>query len=111
MKRIEGIDTKPEHYQDDVTPDVMEKMPTFRKMFIALAGGGSAKGQEEAMDIQQIVLKLRVLNSDGDYVDLEDAQMRLLRKKVEENTANYTAFFLAQLFEKMTKAKDPKGKE
>jgi len=107
MKRIEGIDAKAAHYQDDVAPEVLEKMPTFRKMFIACAGGGTAKGQEEAMDLQQLVLKLRVVNGDGDFVDLEDAQIKLLTKKVEENTGGYVAFFLAQMFQKLKDAKEP----
>lgn len=112
MKRITAIDTKPDHYQEDATAEALEKMPTFRKMFIAAVGGASAKGQEEAMDLQQIVLRLRVLNADGDHVDLEDAQIRMLTKKVEENTSQYAAFFLAQLFQKIKDAKEPpKSKE
>lgn len=106
MKRITGIDTKPEHYQEDVTAEAMEKMPTFRKMLIGVAGGCSSKGQEEALDLQQIVLKLRVLN-EGDFVDLEEAQIRLLTKKVDENPQQYAAFFLAQIFQKLKDAKEP----
>jgi len=107
MKRITGIDTKPDHYQADATAEALEKMPTFRKMFIGAVGGATAKGQEEALDLQQIVLKLRVLNADGDHVDLEEAQLRLLTKKVEENNSQYAAYFLAQMFQKIKDAQEP----
>lgn len=102
-----GLDTKPEHYQEDIPEETRAKMPTFRKMFIGVAGGGAAKNQEDAMDLQQLVLKLRVLNTDGDYVDVEDAQHRLLIKKTEENPSNNAAFFQAQMFQILKDAKAP----
>ena len=110
MKRLAGLNEKPQHYYDDAPENIAQVMPNFRKMYIGAVGGGSAKGLEEALDLQQIVLKLRVTN-ESDYVDLEDAQIKLLTKKVEENTQNYSSFFLAQMFQKIKNAEEPPKKE
>ena len=100
MKTIKNVDSKPEHFQDDIAPEVAATIPTYRKMFKAAVGMGLAKDGENAIDLVQLGLKLRV---DGD-INLEDAEFKLLKERCSQNPAQWTAHFHGQVMMKLKEA-------
>lgn len=105
MKTITAVDTKPTHFQDEVTPDVVASMPTYRKMFRAVCGMGLAKSGEEAMDLVQIGLKMQLADPD---ISLEDAEFRLLKERCEKNPVQWQAHFHGQVMLKLKEAETSK---
>lgn len=104
MKTITAVDEKPTHFQDDVPVDVLATLPTYRKMFKAAVGMGMAKDGENAIDLMQLGLKLKV---DGD-ISLEDAEFKLLKERCSANPAQWAAHFHGQVMLKLKEAEDKK---
>lgn len=100
MKTIKGIDDKPTHWQDDIAPEVLATIPSFRKMFKAALGMGAAKDGENAIDLFQVGLKLKV---EGD-ISLEDAEFKLLKDRCSQNPAQWQAHFHGQVMLKLKEA-------
>ena len=90
MKTIKGIDATPEPF-DELPAGVT--MPSYRKLFKSAVAMGAAANAEEAIDLYQLGLKLKV---EGETVDLEDAEFKLLKKVCEKNTACWIAHYHAQ---------------
>lgn len=97
MKTIKDVDTKPTHFQEDIPEEVAAAMPTYRKMFKAAVGMGLAKDADNAIDLLQLGLKLKV---EGD-VQLEDAEFKLLKDRCSANTPQWQAHFHAQVMLKL----------
>lgn len=102
MKTIKDVDAKPTHFQDDLPADAAAAMPTYRKMFKAAVGMGMAKDGENAIDLMQLGLKLKV---DGD-IQLEDAEFKLLKQRCSENPAQWLAHFHGQVMLKLREAEE-----
>lgn len=83
MKTLKGIDEKIEWFTDDISDEQKALLPTYRKLMRVAVGGAAARNGEEALDYNEIGLKLRV---DGD-VDLEEAEFKLLKRACEEHSA------------------------
>lgn len=107
MKKINAVDERPTHFQDDITPEVAAQIPTYRKMFKAAVGMGMAKDGENAIDLMQLGLKLKV---DGADIELEDAEFKLLKERCSANPAQWVAHFHGQVMFKL-KQSEEKRKE
>lgn len=104
MKTIKGLDEKPTSFDDDVPPEILAQLPTYRKMLKAALGLGAAKDGENAIDLLQIGLKLRL---EGNDVSLEDAEFKLLKERCNENPAQWQAHYHGQV---MLKLREAEGK-
>lgn len=98
MKTIKNIDDKPSHFQEDVLPETMAALPTYRRMFKNAVGTVAARNGEEAIDLYQLGLKLKMEGSD---ISLEDAEFKLLKDTCEKNPAQWMAHFQAQVLLKI----------
>lgn len=107
MKTIKGVDEKPEHFQEDVPAEVIATIPTYRRMFKAAVGMGLSKGGENAIDLVQLGLKLRI---EGD-ITLEDAEFKLLKERCSENPAQWQAHFHGLVMLKLKEAENAKHSE
>lgn len=105
MKTIKDVDTKPSHFQDDLPPEAEASMPTFRKMFKAAVGMGMAKDGENAIDLLQVGLKLKL---DGADISLEDAEFKLLKERCSANPAQWVTHFHGQVMLKLQEAEKEK---
>lgn len=100
MKHLKGLDEKPTSF-DDVPPEVMEKMPTFRKLFKAAIGMATRGSGEQAIDLYQVGLKLKLAEPD---LSLEDAEFNLLREACNQNAPNWISHYHAQVMMKLKEA-------
>ena len=93
MKKVKGLDEKLSTVED--IPDGTNlKVPTYRMMFKSAVGGSLAKSGDDAIEHYQLGLKLRL---DGNEIDLEDAEFKLLKGVVEKNPSQWAAHFHAQV--------------
>lgn len=105
MKTIKDVDSKPTHFQDDVPQEVIDQMPSYRKMFKAAIAMGLAKDGENAIDLMQLGLKFKLADPD---ISLEDAEFKLLKDRCSQNTPSWQAHFHAQVMLKLKDAEKSK---
>lgn len=105
MKTIKNVDAKPIHFQDDVPPEVIAQLPTYRKMFRAVCGMGLAKGGDQAMDLVQLGLKMQLDQPD---ISLEDAEFKLLKERCDQNVCQWQVGFHGQVMLKLKEAEQSK---
>ena len=106
MITIKGIDAQTEHYED-VRPEEKEKLafPTFRQLFISCLGGLPADNGEQAIDMYELGRKIK--KAKEDYIELEDAEFKLLMEKVKK-FPKWGAFYQAQVLLKLKEAEEAK---
>ena len=101
MKTLIGLNEKPVTIEDNPSAEVVESLPSFRRLLKIVVGNCvPKKGTEEAVDLYQLGMKLKV---EGD-VQLEDAEFKLLNTKLKDNPTEFTAHILGQLLGIMDKA-------
>jgi hypothetical protein len=100
MRTIKNIDAQIEHFIDDNSfpEDQKKQIPTFRQMFKAAVGLSLSKDGEQAIDLYQLGLKLKISESD---INLEDAEFKLLKEKCGENPAKWIGHFHGQVMQKL----------
>lgn len=96
MKTIKGIDESMSSFDDELPKDTV--LPTYRKLFKSTVGLAAARSGEEALDMYQLGLKLKIEGAD---IALEDAEFKLLRGCVEKNAGQLISHYLAQLLMKL----------
>lgn len=69
-------------------------MPTFRRLYRLALGNSMAKNPDEAVDLVQVGLKLKL---EEDAVNLEDAEFALLKDAVTRNSQSMVAQLFGQL--------------
>ena len=94
MKTINRLAEKPTHFREDISPEELENLPTFRRLFLNQLGGSQGENGEEAIEMYQLGLKIR---SATESVDLEDAQFKILKKVCEKNKIQWLSHFHAQV--------------
>ena len=100
MKTLRGLDSKPQLLEEVTDPKALAKVFTFRQLFKMVIGGTTAANGDESIDLTQIGLKLK----GGGDISLEEADFKLIQKKVEGNEAKLTAMFQGQLLLKLKDA-------
>jgi len=104
VKTINGLNSKLQHF-DESAPEVMTaSLPTFKKMFLNLLGGGQPKDGDEAIEMFALGLKIRA--NQEDEILLEDRELNLLKTKCLANPAGWMAHFLAQAILKLKDAEN-----
>ena len=83
MKKLTAIDT-PIEILDGNDPNPNMKLPTFRALIKIILNNQVPKNQEESLDVNQILLKLRLHDVE---IEFENAEFKLLKDKVGENQA------------------------
>lgn len=83
MKKLTAVDT-PIEILDGSEPNPKAKLPTMRGLLKIVLNNQVPKNQEESLDVNQILLKLRLVDSD---IEFENAEFRLMKEKVAENQA------------------------
>lgn len=106
MKKIKGLEDKLSPIEE-LPKGVDVKLPTYRAMFKAAVGNSLGKSGEESIDLYQVGMKLKI---EGDSIDLEDAEFKLLREACEKNPAQWTAHYHAQVLMKLKEAEIEKKK-
>lgn len=101
MKTIKQIDEKIEWFAEDLSEIEKSTLPTFRKLFKAAIGMGVSKNPEEAVDLYQIGLKLKI---DGPDISLEDAEFKRLKECCNPNPANWISHVHACVLMKIKEA-------
>jgi len=96
MKKLIGIDEKLTYFTDDVK----DELPTMRALLRAAVGMYAAQGGEQAIELYQLGLKLRMVDNSG-TIDIEDAEFKLLKKVCEENPVKWIAHFQGQVLSKL----------
>ena len=107
MKKLTGLDDRTLNLDGDPIPP--EKMPTLRYLIQVILNRQVAKNAEEAIDANQILLKLRQVEPD---IDLENNEFRILSEKIKANEAKLFQGSYGQLtayLEKCDKASDKKA--
>lgn len=90
MKTIKNIDEVVEHFDKDLEKQFNIQPQTYRKMFKSAIGIGLTKNAEEAIDLIQIGLKLKIDSSD---IVLEDVEFKMLKERCELNFPQWGAHF------------------
>lgn len=100
MKTLKDLDAKPEPMQEDTPAEIIATFPTYRKLMKSAVGTTVAKSGEEAIDLVQLGLKLKI---DGD-VSIEDAEFKLLKEKCEANPMKWESHYHGQILLKLREA-------
>lgn len=95
MKLLEGLDQKLEHHDPAATEAETLALPTARRLFLNALGGCRVQDGERAMVIYDVGLRIR--NSLGKAVDIEDADFKILREIISKNETGMFAHYQAQL--------------
>lgn len=82
MKRLTGLDDKIVNLEAGEVP--ADQLPSYRNLLKTILNRQVAKNAEEALDVNQILLKLRLVESD---IEFENAEFKLIKDKVNENQA------------------------
>lgn len=99
MKTITDLDDRLKHFDDTVGEALLHNMPTFRRMFLNVLGGGQAGTGEEALAMFALGLKIR--KETAPVIILEDAEFATLASKCRANPLGWQAHFLAQVLMKL----------
>jgi hypothetical protein len=94
MKTLKGLNSRPEILEENPTKEMIDDTPTFRRLFKIVIGNSLAKSGEQAVDCVQIAMKLRI---DADQIELEDAQFKIIKDKVDDNPTKMPAIFQGQM--------------
>lgn len=100
MKIIKNIDEKPTSFDENISPEALKQMPTFRKLFKAAIGMSTRSNGEQAIDLYQLGLKFKTEEND---ISVEDSEFNLLKEACNQNPANWISHYHAQV---MLKLKD-----
>lgn len=95
MKKISGISERIKHFDRDVTEQMTEKLPTFRKMFMDILGGSPSESGEEAIAMYKLGMKM--MDSKEDDLSIEDSEFSLLSDKCKKNGLRWMAHYHAQV--------------
>lgn len=82
MKKLNNIDDKILNLEDVQINE--SQLPTFRTLIKYMLNKQVAKNAEEALDVNQILLKLRQAESD---LEFENAEFKIIKEKCGENQA------------------------
>jgi hypothetical protein len=82
MKKLTGLDEKILNLEDGNVPE--EALPSFRTLIKVMLNKQVAKNADESIDVNQILLKLRMVEPD---IEFENAEFKLIKDKVGENQA------------------------
>ena len=107
MKKVKGLEEKLSPLEE-IPKGVDAKLPTYRLMYKAAVGGMLGKSGEDAVDHYQLGLKLKL---EGNEIDLEDAEFKLLQAACNENPAKWTAHYHAQVILKIKDSEKPEPKK
>lgn len=91
MIKITGLDERP----DKIDPSSPEVLMTFRRFYGMVVGNSIGKSGVESLDVVSITSKL---NNEGDSVELEDAEFRILFAKVSENQIKLPSQIHGQMY-------------
>lgn len=105
MKTLKDLDTHLVHFEEDLPIDTVAQLPTYRKMYKAALGMVSSKNGEEAIDLYQVGLKLKL---NEPQIDLEDAEFKLLKEACAKNPVQWMAHYHAQVVLKLKEAEQLK---
>jgi len=81
MKTLKNVDREVE-YLDGFTLPSGTKLSTMRMLLKVLLNRTVAKNPDDAIDTNQLLLKLRLTESD---IQIENAEFKALKEKVESN--------------------------
>lgn len=101
MKKLSRLNEKivPGIPANEMPPDIREThmnlVPTYRQMFSRLAVLAKPKDDDESIMGYQLGLKIR--SAEGDILDVEDAEFRLLMRRTKENVMNWNTNEHAQV--------------
>lgn len=98
MKTLKDIDSKPIPFEEDIPAEALERIPTFRKLFKSSVGMLIKSNGDQAIDLYQLGLKLKLSEQD---ISLEDAEFNMLKDACNQNPMNWIAHFLAQVMLKL----------
>jgi hypothetical protein len=101
MRIVSNIDTKPRLLENDLSPEILEKLPTFRQLLKVLISTSTEKNAEAAQDLFNAGIKLVDAK---EFVELEDSQWRHLHNKARENGPGWYVPFHAQVITLLEKA-------
>lgn len=93
MKKIVGLEEKVKSFDEKDT-----LLQPFKEFFQAAVKFSVKKSGEEAVDLFEILLKLKSANGE---VDLEDAQFKLLKACCNDNPVGWPSVVHGQLFKKL----------
>lgn len=79
MKRLTGLDDKIVSYDPDVKS---EMLATFRGLLRIALGNIVSKNAEEGLDLNQILLKIRI---EEPNIEFENGEFRTMKQVVERN--------------------------
>jgi hypothetical protein len=82
MKKLTGLDEKIINLEDVVIKET--DLPSLRYLIKIILNKQVAKDADEAIDVNQILLKLRMVEPD---IEFENAEFKLIQDKVRENKA------------------------
>lgn len=102
MKTIKGITEKLAVFSLRETQEVDSN--SFQDVFRTIISLSIGKSAEQALEMFEIGLKLK--NNKESNLELEDAEFKLLKEKVEANPNQQPAFFHAQLLLKLKEAEN-----
>ena len=83
MIKIKGLDDRViPILTDGLTQEQLAQAMTYRKVFVGIISNSIAKSGEEAIELVQLGLKLKLTEPE---VDIEDSEFKLLKKTIDEN--------------------------
>ncbi len=103
MKTIKSVDDKPSTFEENVPQNVLDTMPSFRKLFKAAIGLTVKSNGDQAIDLYQLGLKFK---QDTPDISVEDAEFNLLKDACNSNPAGWHSHYHAQVMLKLKEASD-----
>ena len=107
MKVIKGIDEKLELFSLTDEGEKKDKS-SFKDMYRTIVSLSLGKSSEQALEMLELGMKIKGVEKD---LELEDAEFKLLKSKVEDNMTQLPAYFHAQLLLKLKEAENDSSKK
>lgn len=101
MKVIKGVNEKLDLFSISEEGEQKDKA-SFKDMYRTVISLSLGNSGDQALEMFELGLKLK--NTKTDDVELEDAEFKLLKEKVQENKLQQPAHFLGQLLKKLKAA-------
>ena len=103
MKIIKGVNEKLDLFSISDEGEQKDKA-SFKDMYRTVISLSLGDSGEQALEMFELGLKLK--NTKADDIEVEDAEFKLLKDKVQANKLQQPAHFLGQLLKKLKEAEN-----
>lgn len=100
MKKVTGLNDRLEHYED-IPRDAELMLPTVRQVLIKQVATAAGKPDEPEDTITLYELGVKLKKAPLDFLEIEDADFKLLAAAVRRNSAQFVTHYQGQMLQKL----------